>query len=54
VEEARKNVRGTYDYLPEEHIIRNVVMEALRRTFESYGFNSIETPILCMKSGSKY
>jgi len=50
------NVRGTYDYLPEEQILRNQVIEVLRGTFESYGFNPIETPILCLEEvlASKY
>ncbi len=51
-----KNVRGTYDYLPNEQLMRNKVMATLKEVFETYGFNPIETPILCMQEvlESKY
>ena len=41
-----ENVKGSYDYLPNEQIIRNYIIETLKEVFEKYGFNSIETPIL--------
>ncbi len=41
------NLKGTTDFLPEEQIIRNNIISILRKTFESYGFLPIETPILC-------
>ncbi len=51
-----KNVRGTYDYLPNEQLMRNQVLGVLQEAFECYGFNPIETPILCMQEvlTSKY
>lgn len=42
-----QNVRGSYDYLPKEQRIRNYITDTLRSVFESYGYKSIETPILC-------
>lgn len=42
-----QNVKGGYDYLPEEQKIRNYINETLKSTFESFGFLPIETPILC-------
>lgn len=42
-----QNVKGGYDYLPKEQKIRNYINNILREVFEQYGFNSIETPILC-------
>lgn len=42
-----QNVKGGYDYLPKEQKIRNYINNILKETFEEYGFNSIETPILC-------
>ena len=30
-----------------KHYIRNYINNILKETFEEYGFNSIETPILC-------
>lgn len=42
-----QNVKGGYDYLPKEQRIRNYINNILKETFEEYGFNSIETPILC-------
>jgi histidyl-tRNA synthetase len=51
-----KNVKGTYDYLPDEQLERNRVIDILMRNFENYGFNPIETPILSMEDvlASKY
>ena len=42
-----RNVKGGYDFLPKEQRIRNYINNKLVETFEEYGFNSIETPILC-------
>ncbi len=55
-QEWMRNVKGTYDYLPDEQIERNKLIDLLRKTFESYGFNPIETPILSMEDvlASKY
>lgn len=41
------NVKGGYDFLPKEQKIRNYINDTLRKIFEEYGYNSIETPILC-------
>ncbi len=41
------NLKGTNDYLPEEQIIRNKIMNTLRDIFELYGFLPLETPVLC-------
>ena len=41
------NVKGGYDFLPKEQKIRNYINDILRKVFEEYGYNSIETPILC-------
>ncbi|WP_273327653.1 histidine--tRNA ligase [Vallitalea guaymasensis] len=51
-----KNVKGTYDYLPKEQIVREKVIDTLKNAFRIYGFNPIETPILCMQEilASKY
>lgn len=42
-----RNVKGCYDFLPEEQKIRNYINNILKTTFEEYGYSSIETPILC-------
>ena len=42
-----QNVKGGYDFLPKEQKIRNYINDTLREIFEQYGYNSIETPILC-------
>ena len=39
-------VRGCRDFLPEEKIRRDWIVSALRRVFERYGFNPLETPAL--------
>ena len=42
-----QNVKGGYDFLPKEQIIRNYINGILKDTFEKYGYQPIETPILC-------
>lgn len=42
-----QNVRGCYDYLPKEQRLRNYVIDTLKKVFIEYGYQSIETPILC-------
>lgn len=42
-----KNVKGTYDYLPEQQKIRNYINDTLKEVFEKYGYQPLETPILC-------
>ena len=42
-----QNVKGGYDFLPKEQRIRNYINDILRETFEKYGYQPIETPILC-------
>jgi len=39
-------LKGTDDSLPEDQILREQIVAALRSTFETYGFNPVETPIL--------
>jgi histidyl-tRNA synthetase len=36
--------RGTRDFLPDEMAVRNTVERAVRATFESYGYQQIQTP----------
>jgi histidyl-tRNA synthetase len=40
------NARGTRDFMPEEKIVRQTVIDSLRNTFELYGFSPLETPII--------
>lgn len=42
------NVKGTYDYLPVDQLLREQITEILRDSFKLFGFNPIETPILNM------
>jgi len=42
-----QNVKGGYDYLPKEQRIRNYINDILKDTFERFGYQPIETPILC-------
>ncbi len=39
-------VKGTRDFLPEEKILRQKIVEVLMRTFEEFGFNPMETPAI--------
>jgi len=45
--EETQNAKGTRDFAPEDKIIRERVVQALRETFEEYGYSPLETPILC-------
>ena len=40
------NVKGTYDYMPNDMKIRNDILNILRNNFEKYGYLPVETPIL--------
>lgn len=40
------NVKGTFDYMPKDMIIRNRITDILRKNFEKYGYLPIETPII--------
>ena len=40
------NVKGTFDFMPKDMMIRNKITDTLRRNFEKYGYLPIETPIL--------
>lgn len=42
-----RNVKGGYDFLPKEQKIRNYITKTLTEVFREYGYNPIETPILC-------
>ncbi len=42
-----KNIKGTFDYLPEEQILRNKIINKLSHEFEEYGYLPLETSILC-------
>lgn len=37
---------GTRDFLPEEMIVREYVIGAIRRVFEEYGYDPMETPVI--------
>lgn len=41
-----QNLKGTTDYLPEEQVIRNRIIDTLKGIFECYGYMPLETPIL--------
>ncbi len=40
------SVRGTRDFLPSEKILRDSTIGLIKRIFEKYGFNPLETPAL--------
>ena len=42
-----QNVKGGYDFLPKEQRIRNYINGILKDTFERFGYEPIETSILC-------
>ena len=40
------NLKGTFDFLPNDQVIRNKIINTLRTNFEKYGYLPLETPIL--------
>lgn len=40
------NLKGTFDFLPKDQVIRNKIINTLRTNFEKYGYLPLETPIL--------
>ena len=42
-----KNLKGTCDYLPREQRVRQEMMRKLRDVFEKYGYQPVETPVIC-------
>ena len=38
--------KGVRDFLPEEKILRDKIVETLKKSFELYGYNPLETPAL--------
>lgn len=42
-----QNVKGGYDFLPNEQKIRDYINSVIIKNFKEFGFKSIETPILC-------
>lgn len=41
-----QNLKGTTDYLPEEQVLRDRIINKLKKIFEMYGYMPIKTPIL--------
>lgn len=41
-----KNLKGTFDFAPEEMAVRNEIIGKLKNVFELYGYMPLETPIL--------
>jgi len=42
-----KILKGTRDFTPMDMAKRNLVMDKIRRIFERFGYDAIETPIIC-------
>ena len=40
------NVKGTFDFLPKDMVIRNKIIDVLKNNFQKYGYLPIETPML--------
>lgn len=41
-----QNLKGTTDFLPEQQVLRNKIIDVLKNNFENYGYLPIKTPIL--------
>lgn len=42
-----RNVKGTFDFNPNEQRLRNYIQDTLKEIFEEYGYEPLETPTLC-------
>jgi len=41
-----QRAKGTQDFLPEQKIVRQYIIDTLREVFELYGYSQLETPVL--------
>ncbi|MBS3156397.1 histidine--tRNA ligase [Candidatus Woesearchaeota archaeon] len=41
-----QRAKGTRDFLPEQKIVRQYIIDTLREVFELYGYSPLETPVL--------
>ena len=41
-----RNLKGTFDFLPEKQMVRNKIVDTLKKYFAVYGYGPLETPIL--------
>ncbi|OYT32647.1 histidine--tRNA ligase [Candidatus Woesearchaeota archaeon ex4484_78] len=41
-----RQLKGTKDYLPEEQLVREKIVDVLKKNFKKYGFKPVETSIL--------
>ncbi len=41
-----RNLKGTEDFLPKDQVVRNKIMDILKKNFEKYGYMPLETPML--------
>lgn len=42
-----RNLKGTKDFMPREQRLRNEIISKLREIFQCYGYQPLETPIIC-------
>lgn len=42
-----RNLKGSFDYLPKEQIVRSYITDILKKIFEKYGYQPVDTPIVC-------
>jgi len=42
-----RNLKGTRDFLKNDQKVRNEIIKKLQQVFENYGYEPIETPIIC-------
>jgi histidyl-tRNA synthetase len=42
-----RNLKGTRDFMRNEQRVRNEIIKKLQQIFESYGYEPLETPIIC-------
>lgn len=51
-----RNLKGTGDFMPKEQSVRSDIIRKLENVFERYGYQPLETPIVCYYNvlASKY
>ena len=42
-----RNLKGTGDFMPQEQRVRQEIIRKLQDIFEKYGYQPIETPVIC-------
>ncbi|MEK6812842.1 MAG: ATP phosphoribosyltransferase regulatory subunit, partial [Nanoarchaeota archaeon] len=41
-----ERAKGTRDFMPEQKMVRDYIIQTIKRVFELYGYRPLETPVI--------